>query len=107
MRLGSGLDKHHPGDRTAYDAALRRAYVISHVWGYKRGLGGNTTTASAEAFCLEAHDSVTNSGGNGTSGGGNSGSAEGAGKKNGAKGRMVNSVLFSAPVLGVIFSWIS
>ena len=107
MRLGSSLDKHQPGNRTAYDAALRRAYVISHIWGYKRGLGDNTTTASAEAFCLEANGPDANSGGNDTSEGGNSGSVEGAGKKNGAKGRMASSIMIFAPALVVMFSWTS
>jgi len=119
MRFGSDFDNHKAGDRTFYDVAVRRAYIIAHVWGYKRG-GNNTTAASAEVFCLEANDAVPNVGGNGngkgndTAGGGNGDAAGGkndttggAGKNGAAKGHMARSLFFLTPAVAVALSWIA
>jgi len=103
--FGSGLDNHQAGDRTFYEVAVRRAYVVGHVWGYKRGFGDNTTAPSAEAFCLEASDQNSKKQvGNGSASGGND-PAGGTEKKSGAKGNIVHSALFSAPAVLVALLW--
>ncbi|KAK0638489.1 hypothetical protein B0T16DRAFT_421254 [Cercophora newfieldiana] len=93
--FGSDFDKHPAGNRTSFDAALRRAFVVAHVWGYKRGIE-NSTAPVAEVFCLNAKEGAPTQGNGGGSGGGSGNSesgGEGGGNQNTAAGKAIHSAL--------------
>ncbi|KAK1754452.1 hypothetical protein QBC47DRAFT_447414 [Echria macrotheca] len=74
VRLGSAYDVHQPGNTTAYRDALRRVFLVVHIWGGR----DRSVRPQTEVVCLQAREvTAGEDGGSGGQGGGSGGQGGG------------------------------
>lgn len=110
MKFAEEDDIHEEGNTTAFERAVKRVFVVGHVWGYRTRGNWENANPDVQVMCLQANGGSRRETGdqNGTESGieDGGGSQEGDGGENAAISLQVGPLLVLMSLMTVAFDFL-